>query len=221
VTEATAALRRTPLHASHLVLHARMVPYAGYEMPVQYTSIIEEHRAVRGAVGLERHLLDLATVVGRAFDVELAAFEHDVLFGRLEGMGGDLLGLVDDLLRGHLDRHPADGQRARPVGPVAEGGALAGVAVLDLDLVVGDAQGVGHDLAERGLVPLAVRVGAGPDRHRTGWIYAYLRRLHEPDPAGGGSGGGRRAEAGLSREWAGLRRRVRQVPNQSGQGHAR
>jgi len=52
VTEATAALRRTPLHASHLVLHARMVPYAGYEMPVQYTSIIEEHRAVRGAVGL-------------------------------------------------------------------------------------------------------------------------------------------------------------------------
>ncbi|HEY8771641.1 MAG TPA: glycine cleavage system aminomethyltransferase GcvT [Candidatus Limnocylindria bacterium] len=52
MTEATAALRRTPLHASHLVLHARMVPYAGYEMPVQYTSIIEEHRAVRGAVGL-------------------------------------------------------------------------------------------------------------------------------------------------------------------------
>ena len=29
-----------------------MVPYAGYEMPVQYTSIIEEHRTVRGAVGL-------------------------------------------------------------------------------------------------------------------------------------------------------------------------
>jgi aminomethyltransferase len=51
VTEA-ATLRRTPLHASHVALHARMVPYAGYEMPVQYTSIIEEHRAVRGAVGL-------------------------------------------------------------------------------------------------------------------------------------------------------------------------
>ncbi|MGZ6214365.1 MAG: glycine cleavage system aminomethyltransferase GcvT, partial [Candidatus Limnocylindria bacterium] len=51
MTEA-ATLRRTPLHASHLALHARMVPYAGYEMPVQYTSIIEEHRAVRGAVGL-------------------------------------------------------------------------------------------------------------------------------------------------------------------------
>jgi aminomethyltransferase len=52
VTEAQTVLRHTPLHASHLALGARMVPYAGYEMPVQYTSIIEEHRTVRGAVGL-------------------------------------------------------------------------------------------------------------------------------------------------------------------------
>jgi aminomethyltransferase len=52
VTEAPALLRHTPLHASHLALGARMVPYAGYEMPVQYTSIIEEHRTVRSAVGL-------------------------------------------------------------------------------------------------------------------------------------------------------------------------
>ena len=52
MTEAPAVLRNTPLHASHLALGARMVPYAGYEMPVQYTSIIEEHRTVRSAVGL-------------------------------------------------------------------------------------------------------------------------------------------------------------------------
>ena len=52
MTEAPPVLRRTPLHASHVALGARMVPYAGYEMPVQYTSIIEEHRTVRGAVGL-------------------------------------------------------------------------------------------------------------------------------------------------------------------------
>jgi aminomethyltransferase len=52
VTDATAVLRHTPLHASHLALGARMVPYAGYEMPVQYSSIIDEHRTVRGAVGL-------------------------------------------------------------------------------------------------------------------------------------------------------------------------
>ena len=47
-----AGLKRTPLHDAHLALGARMVAYAGYEMPVQYTSIIEEHRTVRGTVGL-------------------------------------------------------------------------------------------------------------------------------------------------------------------------
>jgi aminomethyltransferase len=52
MTEAPPLLRHTPLHATHVALRARMVPYAGYEMPVQYTSIIEEHRTVRSAVGL-------------------------------------------------------------------------------------------------------------------------------------------------------------------------
>jgi aminomethyltransferase len=52
MTEAAAGLVRTPLHAAHVALGARMVPFAGYEMPVQYTSIIEEHRVVRSAVGL-------------------------------------------------------------------------------------------------------------------------------------------------------------------------
>jgi len=45
-------LRQTPLHERHLQLGARMVPFAGWEMPVQYSGIIEEHRTVRGAVGL-------------------------------------------------------------------------------------------------------------------------------------------------------------------------
>ncbi|HSI99826.1 MAG TPA: hypothetical protein VLA59_05525, partial [Patescibacteria group bacterium] len=38
---ATTELRRTPLHDLHVELGARMVPFAGYEMPVQYRSIIE------------------------------------------------------------------------------------------------------------------------------------------------------------------------------------
>ncbi|MEO6577699.1 MAG: glycine cleavage system aminomethyltransferase GcvT [Candidatus Limnocylindria bacterium] len=45
-------LKRTPLHDLHRELGARLVPFAGYEMPVQYASIIEEHRTVRTAVGL-------------------------------------------------------------------------------------------------------------------------------------------------------------------------
>jgi aminomethyltransferase len=46
------ALRRTPLDAAHRRLGARMVEFAGHAMPVQYTSIVEEHRAVREAAGL-------------------------------------------------------------------------------------------------------------------------------------------------------------------------
>jgi aminomethyltransferase len=52
VTKAEQPLKQTPLHARHLEAGARMVAYAGYDMPVQYTSIIDEHRAVRRAVGL-------------------------------------------------------------------------------------------------------------------------------------------------------------------------
>ena len=48
----TATLRRTPLHECHRESGAKLVPFAGWEMPVQYTSVIEEHRAVREAAGL-------------------------------------------------------------------------------------------------------------------------------------------------------------------------
>ncbi len=44
--------KRTPIFASHLALKARMVDFSGYVLPVQYTSILEEHRAVRTACGL-------------------------------------------------------------------------------------------------------------------------------------------------------------------------
>ncbi len=48
----TEALKRTPLYEEHLALGARMVPFAGWEMPVQYTGIIDEHRAVRQSAGV-------------------------------------------------------------------------------------------------------------------------------------------------------------------------
>ena len=44
--------RRTPLTDLHRELGARLMPFAGYEMPIQYASILEEHRTVRSAVGL-------------------------------------------------------------------------------------------------------------------------------------------------------------------------
>jgi aminomethyltransferase len=45
-------LRHTPLYHRHIALGARMVPFAGWEMPIQYSGIVAEHRAVRGAAGL-------------------------------------------------------------------------------------------------------------------------------------------------------------------------
>ena len=45
-------LKRTPLYAAHRRARAKMVEFAGWEMPVQYTGVIEEHRAVRQRAGL-------------------------------------------------------------------------------------------------------------------------------------------------------------------------
>jgi aminomethyltransferase len=46
------SLRRTPLGDRHVALGARMVPFAGWYMPVQYSGILSEHRAVRSGAGL-------------------------------------------------------------------------------------------------------------------------------------------------------------------------
>src|SRR5688500_20129965 len=47
-----AALKHTPLYELHRGLGARMVPFAGYEMPIQYTGIVAEHRSVREDAGI-------------------------------------------------------------------------------------------------------------------------------------------------------------------------
>src|SRR5262252_262544 len=49
---AAPALRTTPLNSVHRSLGAKMVDFGGWDMPVQYTGIIDEHNAVRNAVGL-------------------------------------------------------------------------------------------------------------------------------------------------------------------------
>lgn len=48
----TAALRKTPLYEVHRRLNAKLIEFGGWLMPVQYSGIIEEHRAVRTAAGL-------------------------------------------------------------------------------------------------------------------------------------------------------------------------
>jgi len=75
-------LLRTPLYDRHLALGARLVPFAGWEMPVQYEGVIPEHRAVRTDAG--------------AFDVS-----H---MGELEVEGPRARELLQSLLSNDLDR---------------------------------------------------------------------------------------------------------------------
>ena len=81
-----ASLATTPLHALHLARGARMVPFAGYEMPVQYEGIIAEHLHTRAAAGL----FDVSHM-GQAF---LTGPDHDTTARALEALvGADLVDL--------------------------------------------------------------------------------------------------------------------------------
>ena len=52
-SDSAAALLRTPLHSLHVELGAKMVPFAGYDMPVSYPAgILAEHRHCRAAAAL-------------------------------------------------------------------------------------------------------------------------------------------------------------------------
>ncbi|WP_448953676.1 glycine cleavage system aminomethyltransferase GcvT [Labrys neptuniae] len=80
-------LLKTPLHAEHVALGARMVPFAGYDMPVQYPSgIIAEHNHTRNAAGL----FDVSHM-GQAY---LIADSHEAVAAALETLvPADILNL--------------------------------------------------------------------------------------------------------------------------------
>jgi aminomethyltransferase len=48
----TKALKKTPLHEKHVAYKGKLIDFGGWEMPVEYTGIIQEHEAVRNAAGL-------------------------------------------------------------------------------------------------------------------------------------------------------------------------
>src|SRR6478735_11126168 len=52
LTVLTGFMKTIPLHEVHANLGAKIVPFAGFEMPVRYTSDLEEHHAIRNNVGV-------------------------------------------------------------------------------------------------------------------------------------------------------------------------
>lgn len=102
-------LERTPLYEEHLALGARMVPFAGYEMPVQYAGITEEHQAVRTSAGIFDvcHMSEFRVFGFGAFDYLQRLFTNDLVRVSEVGSAQYTLmcdengGIIDDLIVYH------------------------------------------------------------------------------------------------------------------------
>ncbi|MBX5009145.1 glycine cleavage system aminomethyltransferase GcvT [Rhizobium lentis] len=114
----TAALKKTPLHALHLSLGARMVPFAGYDMPVQYPAgVMKEHLHTRSEAGLfDVSHMGQIIVKAKSGSYEDAALALESLvpvdiLGLAEGrqrygfFTDDTGGILDDLMITHVDDH--------------------------------------------------------------------------------------------------------------------
>src|SRR5437762_1218096 len=104
-------LQRTPLHDRHVALGARLVPFAGWEMPVQYEGVIQEHRAVRTDAGVfdVSHMGELEVEGPRAAELLQGLLSNDL--DRIEPgqaqytlLTNERGGIVDDLIVYRLDR---------------------------------------------------------------------------------------------------------------------
>jgi aminomethyltransferase len=99
------ALKRTPFHARHIALGAKLVPFAGHEMPIQYEGILTEHRTIRSGVGVfdVSHMGEIrltgpgaAAYANRLVTNEAAAIpEGKVVYSPMCLPDG---GIIDDLL---------------------------------------------------------------------------------------------------------------------------
>jgi aminomethyltransferase len=106
----TQTLQRTPLHDRHVALGARMVPFAGWEMPVQYEGVIQEHLAVRSDAGAfdVSHMGEIEVEGPRALELLQGLLSNDL--ARLEPgaaqytlLTNERGGIVDDLIAYRLD----------------------------------------------------------------------------------------------------------------------
>ena len=108
--ESSTALRRTPLYEEHLAAGARIVPFAGWEMPVQYEGVAAEHRAVRESAGVfdVSHMGQIGTSGPGALDFLQRTVSNDVA-KLVEGgaqyscLCADDGGILDDLFTYLLD----------------------------------------------------------------------------------------------------------------------
>ena len=114
----TSSLKRTPLHALHLARGAKMVPFAGYEMPVQYASgVMKEHLHTRASAGLfdvshmgqialrakSGHVEDAARALERLVPQDILAIAPGRQ--RYAQFTNDAGGILDDLMIANFGSH--------------------------------------------------------------------------------------------------------------------
>ncbi|MGH2952908.1 MAG: glycine cleavage system aminomethyltransferase GcvT [Solirubrobacterales bacterium] len=102
--EASAALRQTPLHDEHVAAGAKLVPFAGWEMPVSYDGVRAEHLAVRSACGVfdVSHMGEIETEGPQAAELLQRLLSNDVARLDVGGAQYSVLcredgGILDDL----------------------------------------------------------------------------------------------------------------------------
>jgi aminomethyltransferase len=104
-------LRRTPLYERHRDLNARLVAFAGWEMPVQYEGVIAEHRAVRSDTGVfdVSHMGELEIEGPRAHELLQGLLANDL--DKIEPGGAQYTlltnargGIIDDLIAYRLEQ---------------------------------------------------------------------------------------------------------------------
>jgi aminomethyltransferase len=103
-------LLRTPLYERHVALGARLVPFAGWEMPVQYEGVIPEHRAVRGDAGVfdVSHMGEIEVEGPRALELLQSLLSSDLAKvepgrARYTLLTNERGGIVDDLIAYRID----------------------------------------------------------------------------------------------------------------------
>jgi aminomethyltransferase len=157
-------LKRTPLYEKHKALKARMVPFAGWEMPVSYSSIINEHMQVRERAGLFdiSHMGEIIVSGPDAIpflegltcntieDMEMGQVRYNAILN-------DRGGLVDDITVYRIDAHEfflvVNGANREAVANYLNINSNAGVSIRDVsdDYVQLAVQG---PLAKRALSPI-------------------------------------------------------------------
>jgi aminomethyltransferase len=184
-------LKETALHAEHVRLGARMVEFGGFDMPVQYSSILEEHQAVRTAAGLfdVSHMSNLWVAGPEAVATLARSLVADV--SRIP-VGGTKYSVVlrddgtilDDLYVFHVPRGyhvvPNAGQnevvasRLRSLGRAEVHDVTASTAILALQgpraaEILAAAMGRSFDDVKRFHVTQAPQLGADAFVSRTGY----------------------------------------------------